>query len=188
MRRSDAERDEDDASPREAPLRAAGDDDDFAGAAGDHLGQDGPAGVHDAEHVGFEGFAPGAGIGIVHEADGPLDAGGADEDIDRAPVDAHAIDGGGDLIGIADVSAEAHGDTAGLFDFQLGQIEFTATAGEQPDFRTARCHSEGKAFSDPPARSGDQNIFSSNNLRIRHSMSEPSETWRGRGYIPSLPF
>jgi hypothetical protein len=48
------------------------------------------------------------------------------------------------------------GDSAGVLDFELSQIEFTPISAENPDTNTSFSEANCEAFTDPTPRSGDQ--------------------------------
>ena len=143
---------------------AATDDNDFPGAPLHHFGKDRSTGMHDAEDISFESLAPGPGIGIVHEADGPLHAGGGDQNVGAAEAGAHPFGGHNHAVEFADITREAEGDTAGVLDFEMGEIDFGFGAGDEADGGTYGGETDGEAFPDSATGPGDENAFS---LQVR---------------------
>ena len=139
---------------------AAADDDDFAGAALDHFRKYGAAGVHNAKDVGLEGFAPFAGISIMHQANRPLDAGSGDKDVGAAKAGAHAFDRYDHPVKFADIAGETEGDSAGVLNFEVGEIDFGFGASDEADRSAFGGETDGKAFSNAATGSGDENSFS----------------------------
>ena len=121
--------------------------DDFSGAALHHGGYDGPAGVYNAEEIGSEGLGPGAGGGVEEGVERAGDGGGADHHIDGSTKDdASAIDGKGKLLGVGDVGADAERISAGLFDFDVSQIDLSFIAADESNPGPSAREAESEAF------------------------------------------
>jgi hypothetical protein len=71
-------------------------------------------------------------------------------------VDAHALGCGADLFVIADVGTKAQGGSAGMFDFELAEIQFSFAAGEKSNAGTFGREPDRQTFSNTSARTGDQ--------------------------------
>ncbi len=121
-----------------------------------HLRQDSPAGVEDADDVGFENFRPRSGFLFVERTNGTLNGRVRDQDMNSTPGGGHPVHGGADFIEPADVAAKAHGHTAGIFDFDLSRIQFTLAAAKQTDPCTRLRKSDCEAFSNSSSGAGDQ--------------------------------
>ena len=71
----------------------------------------------------------------------------------------HAIDGAAHLIEVADVGAEAKSGSAGVFDFEFGEVEFGLAAGEEADLRSRGSKANGETFADAATGSRDEDGF-----------------------------
>ncbi len=93
--------------------------------------ENGLARVHDAEQVGLNGVDPRFGRLIYKWSDGARNSSGADQHIHFAVMDAHAVDGGIDLLEVGDVGSNAERVAAGVFDLQVRQVQLGFAARQQ---------------------------------------------------------
>jgi hypothetical protein len=94
---------------------------------------------------------------VEKRSDGALNGGRANQDVDTSEVAAHAVDRGVDLLEIRDVGADAKRVAAGMFNFEMREVQFCFAAGEQPDFGACSSESKGQPFADTTAGAGYQN-------------------------------
>jgi hypothetical protein len=68
---------------------------------------------------------------IYKRSDGAWNGGGANQNVDFAIVDAHAVDGCVHLFEIGNVGADSQRVASGVLDFQMRQVQFSLAAREQ---------------------------------------------------------
>ncbi len=137
---------------------AAGEGDDLALALFDHAGKNNTAGIDDAEEVGVEGVEPRFGVVFEQGANGALDRGGANQDIDGSVAVAHEVDDAVEAFKVADVGGEFVADAAGVFDFEVGEVEFGGGAGDEANAGAGGGEADGEAFADAAASAGDDDV------------------------------
>ena len=125
----------------------------------DHEGQRRPARVHGADEIGLDGLVPGFRLRGKKWSDGPLYPGRGDQYVEPAEDGAHAVGRRLQLLQVADVGADAERVSAGLFDFELRQVEFGLTARQQPHARAGFGEPHRQTFPDAPPGAGDQNAL-----------------------------
>jgi len=69
-------------------------------------------------------------------------------------MDAHAVDRGGHLLKIRYVGANAQGASAGMFNLEVGQVEFSLTPGEESDAGFRGCKSDRQPLPDSASGTG----------------------------------
>ncbi len=97
---------------------------------------------------------------MFHErSDRPEYRGVGDEHVNGAVELGHAIDGGRELLEIPHVGAKAMRGSAGMFNFQFGEVEFALAAAEESDAEPGAGETYRQALSDSPPGAGDQRRF-----------------------------
>jgi hypothetical protein len=120
------------------------------------MGQDGAAGIHDAQHVGVENFVPLAGFLFGKRPDRPLNPGVGDQRVDAAPCAGHPFDGGAYLFEIADIGSQTQRRAFGVFDFQLGDVKLGLVSAEEANPGSGVRETYSEAFADSTSGSGNQ--------------------------------
>jgi len=95
----------------------------------------------------------------MKRADGALNAGSGDEHMGTAKDDLHAVDGGGQLLEVADIGTNAEGSASGMFNLELGQVEFRGTSGKEADTGPRGGEADRQPLTNSPARTGNQYAF-----------------------------
>ena len=134
----------------------AGNDDDLAAAPLDHLGQNGPAAMEDADHVGGKKLVPVARPVLREGANRALHGGVGDQGMDAAPDRVHLLNARCHLIVVRDVGANAESRSTGMLNFEFSDVKFALAAPEQPYTKTCFSEAEGETFSNAASGPGDQ--------------------------------
>jgi hypothetical protein len=125
-------------------------------AAVHHRRQHGPAGIHDADHVSIEDLFPVLRLVADERTDRAENGRVGNEDMDIADQGSQAIDSGGELAEIADVGAQTMRNSAGVFDLQLGNVQFALVSSEKADFDAGVSKSDGEALANSAPGACDQ--------------------------------
>src|SRR3954453_3133079 len=95
----------------------------------------------------------------MKRADGTLNAGSGDQHMGTAKDHLHAVDGRGHLLKVADVGTNAKSGASGMFNLELGQVEFCWTAGQEADTGPRGGEADRQPLTTSPARTGNQYAF-----------------------------
>ena len=134
----------------------AGEVDDTATAAGDHVGQDELRADEDAAHVDFHRAPPGVELDLPHRADRPDDSGVVDEQVDRSEFAPQLGDGARKGTLVADVGGRGGRDATDVFDEGHGGRELVAGPGDESDRRAGRGQSLRDEAADAAPAAGHQ--------------------------------
>ena len=94
----------------------------------DHVRQDRAGSVNGALQVGLERIEPVLHVGFGKRPNGPLNAGGVHQHMDRAVVSLHSLYRRSYLFVVADIAPQPQRLAAGVFNFELRKIEFRFAA------------------------------------------------------------
>ena len=106
--------------------------------------------------------------------DGSGNGGGANQHVHFAIVDAHAIHRRSHLLEIRDVGADAQSVSAGMFNFQVGEIQFAFAARQQRDAVSGSGESDCQPLSDAPSGSRYEHTGVGQGLQTSGCPSNPS--------------
>jgi hypothetical protein len=121
----------------------------------DHVRQNCFDGVHHAQKIDVNYFGPGSGSLFQEWSDGTLDGCRADQNVDSSVIAAHAIHGGAELFEIRDIGANPESVAAGMFNFEVRQIQFAFAACQQSHLGSGGRESKGQPFADTTAGTRD---------------------------------
>jgi hypothetical protein len=111
------------------------------------------------EKIDLDRFGPAIHVCVNEGTDRSQHAGAADEHVSGSELPSHALHGRLHLLTVAHVGKDAQRASAGVFNLELGDVEFRLASRQKSHAGAGGSEAHSEAFADSTARPGDEDVL-----------------------------